>query len=228
MILTAHQPAYLPWLGYFAKIARADAFVVHDLSRFDRRGTVNRNRIATANGPQWLTVPVSHTDLRADAVLRDIRIVDDGWATRHWRTIQMAYRRAPYFAAHADFLDSYYRGTYETIAELCAPFTDYCLDVLGLPRPVARTSAMDLPEFDRTTIIPLLSEALDAHTFIAGPQAPNYLEPERIGDRVKVEIFDYRHPVYPQLRPGFVSHLSVLDLLMNCGPDSGRIIRGEM
>lgn len=228
MILTAHQPAYLPWLGYFAKIARADAFIVHDLSRFDRGGTVNRNRIRTAAGPMWLTVPVNHSDLRADAVLRDIRIVDDGWARRHWRTIQMAYRRAPYFAMHADFLSFYYSGTYKTVAELCEPFTDYCLDVLGLPRPVAKTSEMDLPDFDRTSIIPLLSEAMSADTFLAGPHAPDYLDPERIGDSVRVEIFRYRHPTYQQLHRGFESHMSVLDLLMNCGPGSARILLEEM
>lgn len=229
MILTAHQPAYLPWLGYFGKMARADAFVLHDLSRYDRGGTVNRNQILTATGPMWLTVPVSHSDLRADATLRDIRIVDDGWARRHWKAIQMAYRRAPYFDLHADFLDGYYRGSYRTLTELCTPFIDYCADLLGLKRPAARTSELDLPEFDRTSIIPLLCRAMSADTFLAGPKAPGYLDQERIRDSgVRVEIFQYQHPTYPQVYPGFVSHLSVLDLLMNCGPDSGRMLRGEV
>lgn len=228
MILTAHQPAYLPWLGYFAKMARADAFVLHDLSRFDRGGMVNRNLIRTAQGPEWLTIPLSHADLRAERPIRDITIADDSWRRRHWRAIQLAYRRAPHFAPHAEFLDDYYRGDYRTITEACLPLLHYFADQLGLPRPAARTSELGLGPFDRTSIIPLLCQKMGADTFIAGPHAADYLDWDRIRDTGhRVEIFRYRHPEYPQLHGGFHSHLSVLDLLMNCGPDSGRIVRGE-
>ncbi|OIK02841.1 hypothetical protein BIV25_01140 [Streptomyces sp. MUSC 14] len=225
MILTAHQPAYLPWLGYFAKMAAADAFVLHDLSRFDRGGTVNRNKIRTANGPEWLTVPVSHADLRAERTLNVIEVVDDGWRRRHWKAIQMAYRRAPYFADHADFLADYYARSYATITELCVPFIEYCMKELGLERTLWRSSELDLGAFDRTSVIPALCEKFSADTFVAGVHARDYLEWDRITS-VRLEIFEYDHPAYPQLHPGFQSHLSVLDLLMNCGPESRTLVKG--
>jgi hypothetical protein len=223
MILTAHQPAYLPWLGYFAKMAAADAFVVHDLSRFERGGMVNRNKIRTAAGAEWLTVPVRHADLRDELPLAAITVCDDGWRRQHWKAIQMAYRRAPYFADHAEFLADYYSRPYPTITELCLPFINYCRHQLGLTMPLYRSSQLELGEFDRTSIIPSLAGKFGADIFIAGVHAPDYLEWERLGD-VRVEIFEYQHPRYEQRYPGFLSHLSVLDLLMNCGPQSRAVL----
>src|SRR5580692_10745983 len=52
------QPSYLPWLGYLAQVQRCDVFVVYDDVQFDKHGWRNRNRIKTAQGLQWLTVPV--------------------------------------------------------------------------------------------------------------------------------------------------------------------------
>jgi len=60
MIVAVHQPQYLPWLGYFAKIDRADLFVLLDNVQFKKNEWQNRNQIKAAGGPQWLTVPVTY------------------------------------------------------------------------------------------------------------------------------------------------------------------------
>lgn len=229
MILTAHQPAYLPWIGYFAKMAAADTFVLHDVSRYERGGMLNRNKIRTATGSQLLTVPVSHEDLRAERLLTEIRPVADGWQRRHWQAIQHAYRRAPYFGEHADFLADYYRQDYQNLSALCLPFIDYAARQLGLPGTVARTSELTLPPFDRNTIVPMLCRRFAAEEFLVGAQAPNYLDAAMMARAgIRVPIFRYRHPEYRQNYPGFISHLSVLDLLMNCGPDSGKVMRSTL
>ncbi len=229
MILSAHQPAYLPWLGYFAKMAATDAFVVHDLSPIGRGNMLNRNKIRTADGPMLLTVPLDHRDLREDLPLNRIRLVNDGWQRKHWKAVQMAYRRAPFFAEHEDFLAGYYAERYSTLDQLCRPFLDYCASALKLDCAVSWMSELDVGEFDRRSIVPLLSARYGADEFIVGPHAADYLDPvevERTG--VRLRVFEYDHPVYPQSRAGFVSHLSVLDLLVNCGPDSADIIRGGL
>ncbi|BBC32374.1 hypothetical protein SGFS_036680 [Streptomyces graminofaciens] len=225
MIISAHQPAYLPWLGYFAKIARSDLFVLHDRSRIGRRNMLNRNKIGGPGGELLLTIPLDHADLRAERPLDEVRLVDDGWRRRHWKAIQMAYRRAPYFRLHTDFLEAYYATEFATLDDVCLPFIDYCLDQLKIDCPVHRISRLQLPEFDRQTIIPLLCETFGADTFIAGPQAANYLESAGLKD-IRIDYFHYAHPVYPQTGDSFLSHLSVLDLLMNCGPESADIVRG--
>jgi hypothetical protein len=225
MILTAHQPAYLPWLGYFAKLAEADVFVLHDLSRFDRGGFVNRNKIRTATGTEWLTVPVRHADLRENRTLNEIEIIDDGWRRRHWKAIQMAYRRAPFFQEHAGFLSDYYSQPYSNLTELCLPFLEHCMRELRLSKPIYRSSQLGLGEFDRTSIIPILCQRFSADKFVTGVHVRDYLEWDRAGT-VPIEVFEYEHPEYPQLHQGFQSHLSILDLLMNCGPASLEIVRG--
>ncbi len=229
MILSAHQPAYLPWIGYFAKIAQSHTFVLHDRSRIGRRNMLHRNRILTANGPLMLTVPLAHADVRAELPLNEIRVVDDGWRRRHWKAIQLAYRRAPHFAQHADFLADYYRRPYRTLDELCLPFLHYCAEALELDVPLLRVSRLDLPAFDRRTIIPTLCAAFRADEFIAGPHAVDYLDVNEIEELgIRLRIFSFDHPEYPQLHPGFTSHLSVLDLLMNCGPASGGLLKGAL
>ncbi|WP_406277517.1 WbqC family protein [Streptomyces sp. NBC_00191] len=225
MIISAHQPAYLPWLGYFAKIAASDLFVLHDRSRIGRRNMLNRNKIGGLGGEQLLTIPLSHEDLRAERPIDEVRLVDDGWRRRHWKAIQMAYRRAPHFRLHAEFLETYYATEFATLNEVCLPFIGYCLEQLKIDSPVHRISKLELPEFDRQTIIPLLCEKYGADAFIAGPQATNYLDTTGL-DGIRIEYFHYAHPVYPQARDGFQSHLSVLDLLMHCGPESADIVRG--
>src|SRR5438105_15772232 len=105
MILTAHQPVYLPWLGLFHKIALADLFVSYDQVQYLSYDWNNRNRVKTANGPVWLTVPVlrkGHLQKR----ICDLEIsYARPWAQKHWRTIREAYGRAPYFDCYAEFLE---------------------------------------------------------------------------------------------------------------------------
>src|SRR5207245_2862485 len=93
MIVTIHQPNYLPYLGFFHKMANADVLVLYDTAQYSKQlGFHNRNRIKTPQGAQWLTVPVQHATLRA---IRDVQIVDEPWALRHRQALDANYRRAP-------------------------------------------------------------------------------------------------------------------------------------
>ena len=95
MILTAHQPVYLPWCGLFHKIAMADTFVLFDDVRYTPRSFENRNRLWTSRGPQWLTVPVHH---KRDTIIKDVRINNSlPWARKHWKSIWQSYHKAPHF-----------------------------------------------------------------------------------------------------------------------------------
>ena len=92
------QPSYLPWLGYFAQLHRCDVFVIYDDVQFDKHGWRNRNRIKTAQGAQWLTVPVLTTGQNRPTN-RDIGIDNkQPWRKKHLAALQQNYARAPYFA----------------------------------------------------------------------------------------------------------------------------------
>src|SRR5438093_12881901 len=98
MIVTIHQPNYLPYLGFFHKLANADLFGVYDTALYSKQlGLHNRNRIKTQQGAQWLTVPVQHATLHA---LRDAQIVQGPWRTRHRRSLDANYKTAPYYGSY--------------------------------------------------------------------------------------------------------------------------------
>ena len=96
MKVAIHQPQYLPWLGYLAKWAAADVFVFLDTVQYEKNGWQNRNRIKTAAGAVWLTVPVHyrHLNQRIDETEIDYR---RDWRTSHLNQFRDSYRRAPHF-----------------------------------------------------------------------------------------------------------------------------------
>ena len=108
MILTAHQPVYLPWLGLFHKIAMADLFISFDQVQYLKKDWNNRNKIKSYKGPIWLTVPVLSKGHYQKCIC-DIEINNSlPWARKHWRTINTSYAKAPYFRKYADFFEDLY------------------------------------------------------------------------------------------------------------------------
>jgi hypothetical protein len=95
MVAAGHQPNYLPWLGFFDKIRRSNIFIIEDNVQFERQGFTNRNRILTADGVRWLTVPIEHTD--RDLLINEVHIAnkaDPSWRRKHWLTIKHSYCKA--------------------------------------------------------------------------------------------------------------------------------------
>src|SRR5690242_82613 len=147
MIVAAHQPAYLPWLGYLDKLAKADLFVVMDDLQYEAQNFQNRQRIKLANGPAWLTVPLVRGALR-DRIC-DKRI-DDGapgrhaWRHRTWRTLETSYGRAPYFARYADELHQMYARPWSTLVELDLHLLELARRWLGIRTAIVRSSSLGL------------------------------------------------------------------------------------
>src|SRR6476659_5928823 len=94
-----NQPSYIPWRGYFHQIQKADVFVFYDDVQYDRRGWRNRNRVKTANGPVLLTVPTTKVGTsQSEQKICDVEIFwAEAWNRKHWRTIELAYGKAPHF-----------------------------------------------------------------------------------------------------------------------------------
>ena len=108
--LAVHQPHYLPWLGYLAKWAAADVFVFLDTVQYTKNGWQNRNRIKTADGLAWLTIPVcvkGHTSL--GTAIKDVPIDRvKPWRVKHLRSIEQSYARAPHITRYAPLLHEFY------------------------------------------------------------------------------------------------------------------------
>ena len=90
-----YQPFYFPWIGFFDMVDQCDILVFYDDAQYSKGTWQNRNRIKTSHGPQWISVPVRRvaTEQRIADTLVDAR----GWQRRHLKSLELNYRRAPYF-----------------------------------------------------------------------------------------------------------------------------------
>lgn len=226
LIVTGHQPAYLPWLGLFHKIALADIFIFMDDVQFLTRDWNHRNRIKNANGPQLLTVPVRRKDSPSDR-LCDL-LIDDSlqgkkqyWQTQHWKAFQNAYSRAPFWSDHAPFLENLYcEKPWQHLAALNRHVLDYCLDVLGLKTKILVASEVGFTGQKADLVLDHCRQT-GADLCVMGAMGSDYVDPAVFqAAGVMLYFQDYQHPEYPQRYGAFESHLSLFDLLLNCGPDS--------
>lgn len=220
MILTAHQPVYLPWCGLFHKIAMADMFISFNQVQYQPKDWNNRNLIKTHSGPTYLTVPVLRKGYLHKSI-SDIEINNSlPWARKHWKSISMAYASAPFFDKYKDFFESIYSRQWDRLVELNEALLVGLLDLLRIPVPVRSAGDWDF-EGEKSNLVLDMCQKVGATKYISGAMGVDYVDISSF-ENARIELYfqDYEHPTYPQLHGEFVSHLSVLDLLFNCGDRS--------
>lgn len=232
MIVAAHQPSYLPWLGYLDKMAKADVFVVMDDLQYEAQNFQNRQRIKVNNGTTWLTVPLERGS-QGDRIC-DKRIADGGsprehWQRRTWLTLRTHYGKAPHWERYAGELEEVYTRRWTRLVDLDLHLLDLARRWLGITGPVLQSSSLAL-EGQRTERIIDLCRKVGARVYLSGRGgSTDYLDVEalrRAGIAVMWQCF--AHPTYPQRYPqlGFVPNLGFLDLLFNQGPASRQLLLG--
>ena len=223
MIVAVHQPQYLPWLGYFDKIRRADVFCYLNDVQYKKNEWQNRNRIKTAQGWQWVTVPVRY---RFPQKINEVYINNAvEWKKKHLQAMVTNYNRAPYFKQVVGILEDAFSKDWEFISELNVYLIESFKSLLNLEaKRSVRSSDLELRDEPTDRLIDIC-KALGADTYLAGQGGIEYMDVERFEKSgLKVIIQEFKHPVYPQMFEEFQSHLSIVDLLCNCGPESMNII----
>ncbi len=224
MILTAHQPTYLPWLGLLAKIAQADQFVIFDAVQYETRGWTNRNQIKTNAGPLMLSVPVESSN-HLEKRICDIKIVPGNWARKHWRSIELAYAKAPFFGKYAGELEFLLVGRpWTTLAGLNIAILQWLLKCFEIEVPMTRASEQDF-RGSKSDLVLDMCRKMGATTYIFGSQGRGYADVEAFrAAGIEVRFQDFRHPVYPQLHGEFAPNMAAIDLLLNHGHNSRDIL----
>jgi hypothetical protein len=226
MKVSIHQPAYLPWLGYFHKIEASDIFVILDKTQFEKNSFNNRNKIKTLNGPIWLTVPVQTTGKFKENMLTDVKIADNSiWSKKHWKSIELNYKKAPYFDEyHLEFKNLYERD-WIYLTELCHEMLKIFVRILGIKTEIILSSDMKNAESTKTQLLINICKELDATIYISGILGKNYINEDGFNkENIKLIFQEYRHPIYNQLHEDFLPYMSIIDLLFNEGPKSLEII----
>ena len=173
MILTAHQPSYIPWLGLFEKISRSDVFCVFNDVQYTNKDFINRNRIKTNSGVQWLTVPVLAKGHRA-LKISEIEIMQDGWALKHLKTIKTAYAKAPFISNYIDKIEEIFLLTeWVSVQDLDFAWLKFGLDFFKLKPEIVFASDFKF-QGAKSDLVLDMCNTLGANKYIFGSQGVNY------------------------------------------------------
>jgi WbqC-like protein family len=221
--VTIHQPNFLPWPGFFHKWLNADAFVLLDTVQYMKNEWQNRNRIKTAQGAQWITVPVNY---RYPQTIREVGIADQRWPRKLCGSIEQAYGKAPYFGEYWPEIRRIMCEPYTLLRDLNVALIRAVGGLLGCSAPLHIASDMGVETTDPTERLLALCDALGADAYLSGQEGRVYLNRDVFAKHGLSLYFQrVEAPVYAQLHGDFVSHLSILDLLLNAGPEAVVLVR---
>jgi hypothetical protein len=231
MILSCHQPQYLPWLGYFDKVIRSDVFVFLDQVQYKEREFQNRNRIRTKDGWMWLTVPVMSKGLGRQKI-SEVRIDNTlPWARKHLASLQACYGQALFFKEHDSFFEDLYSRRWDRLIDLNIEVINYLLREFKIGTKIYNESAVGSSQSSTGRIIELCQK-LQADTYLSGQGGKDYLEEEKFSVAgIKLVYQEFNHPRYRQVYSAtaadFIPNLAALDLLFNEGEASSKTLKGE-
>jgi len=225
VIVAIHQPQFLPYLGFFHKVAQCDLLVYLDDVQFLERGHQHRNLIKMQTGTQWLTVPVVQN--RGQAIKEVVIDRTSNWRRKHWAAIQTNYNPAPSFKTwSAGLKEILLLGEQTRLLDLDMALLEWAMGLLGIGVQTTRSSALAVPG-ESTERLVNICKAAGADVYLSGAGGRQYMDLElfeRAG--IEVRFQEFHPPSYPQLFPqhGFIPSLSVIDALFNCGPGARALI----
>lgn len=217
MIVSIHQPDYIPYLGLFYKISQSDKFVFLDDCQFSNDNMHHWNRVKTPQGECRLKIPV-HQHL--GDTINNVRTKDElSWKEKHLKTLEMNYKKAPFFEKiFPDFKDLLLTQ-YESIAEQNIAINTWIANSFGMCVDFYKTSDMQIDSTNERRVIDICKQ-LGGDVYISGNGARAYQTEEHfLSDGVQLVYTDYQSIEYTQLWGEFVPNLSVLDYVFNNGFD---------
>ncbi|MBI2855073.1 MAG: WbqC family protein [Chloroflexi bacterium] len=227
-IVTMHQPNYLPWIGLFSKISLADCLLIYDDAQYEKNCVINRNKIRTDKGSEYLTIPVGRCP--TETRISDVNLPQNQeWKQHHWRRIHDNYVKTPFFNDYAGFFEDLYREDLHCLCDLNEKILSYLLWCFKINVEVIKTSRLNLGScLQKTDLMIAYLKRADADVYLSGPSGKSYLEIEKFPENnIALRFFKFQHPVYRQRYIGFEPNMSAIDLLFNMGPQSGEVIRSS-
>jgi hypothetical protein len=219
-LVAIHQPTFLPWLGWWDKLVRADVLVLLDDVQFPKKGGtwMNRVRMLVGGEPRWVTVPVDRAYSGTRRV-REMRIDD----SKPWRENMLATIRGSY--ARAPFVDEVLPVIEEALAvrsDLVAEFNERAIELLAGRLGLDTSKFVHQSELgvsgDGTQLLVRLCRAVGGDTYLSGDGADGYLEKDPFAAAgLALRFQEFTPPRYSQPVASHVAGLSVVDALMSCG-----------
>lgn len=217
MIVAIHQPDYIPWLGFYYKMAHCDTFVYLDDAQYSNEAAHNVNAIKTPQGKFKLKIPVEQHlgDLICNVKTKDSL----NWQEKHLKTIQMNYSKARYFKETFPGFADVVNAGYSSIADLNMAINEYICNGFGIHPKIMKSSDMAINSVREERVIDI-TVSVGGDEYLSGNGARAYQVDEHFTERnVKLTYLDYKPIVYKQLWKDFLPCMSAIDYIFNCGFD---------
>ena len=217
-VVAIHQPNYVPWLGYFYKIANTEIFILLNDAEFSKNSYINRNRIKTQRGAHWLTVPVN---ANSTSSINEVRIASMIWNKKHVKTLKSAYGKAPFFkTVFPWFEDLLTTAQFDFLSELNIHIIKKICNKMELIPKFKISSDYNVKSKRDDRLIALVKGVGGTH-YLSGYGGLKYQNSEKFEKKgIDIHYYNYQAPVYDQLWGAFTPNLSILDLLFNIGFES--------
>ena len=222
MIVFVHQPEYIPWLGFFDKLARCDTFVIYDDAQFQHGGFHNRNRIRTIHGWEWLTTPIMHGHPQT---IKDVKISGTQWKNKQLDVITQNYKKTPYFNKYFPLIREAISSEHKHLIELNLELIKAIAGFLDINANMVCSSEFSYLGKEKNEKLVSICKQMGADTYLSGSGGKAYVNEDMfIEAKINLQWHSYYHPTYKQGFDGFEPNMSIIDLLFNMGPEAMEII----
>ncbi|MBT5399773.1 WbqC family protein [bacterium] len=222
------QPTYIPWLGYFEMIDRADIFVIYDHVQFVKKTWHHRNRIKNKNGELLLSIPTKNTHLKTPIYDICLSSEYEKVLVNHWLSIFYSYKNSKFFYKYSDSLHALYTNKYSTLMELTVEFIKYFCKQLGISIDIEYSSNLTLDGklTNSTEKVADICDQVNISTLYDANGAKSIIDKTVLNKcGINVVFQKYKHPVYTQMFGDFIPYMSIIDLIMNEGDRSLDIVK---
>jgi len=223
MKISIHQPTFMPWYGFFSKIANSDCWIVLDHTSNNPKDSAffSRRVKILVNGKEfWLSIPLvkDSTKEGKGVPLNQIKIntKNPKLFKKLQQTIEMSYKKAPYFKEYYYLVEDYFNNESDSLNIRNISFIKEVMKILEIDTKIVYSSDFNFNTKSNQLLVDLLKEN-SATTYLCGNGASGYQNDTFFTDNnIQLEYNSVKHPIYRQLRRDeCVKGLSILDLLFN-------------
>ncbi len=223
-VVAIHQPECFPWLGFVDKAAQADVFVILDDAQYSKNYFNNRNKVRTAQGWSWLTIPIE-TAGKAEQTFAEAKMGADGWRRKHLATWTQSYGAAKFGSRYLPFINDLYARPFTKLGEFNTTAILWLFEQFEVKAKIETSSKLGCAGTATDKLLAICKK-LGATEYLSGISGKEYLEESKFKDAgIKVRYQDFHHPIYAQRFEPFIAALTSFDLLFNYGPEAAKILR---
>tara|TARA_B100001142_G_scaffold320539_1_gene365720 strand:- start:161 stop:841 length:681 start_codon:yes stop_codon:yes gene_type:complete len=216
MIVSIHQPNYIPWLPFFNKIKRSDIFVILDDVKYTKNDWRNRNKIRSGNTSKFLTIPIRKIFTKEK--IKNVQLPEDNlWKKKHLNSISYNYSKSSFYKSHISFFEEYYNSNIDTLSEFNNIFLKYCVKLFNLKTKIIQSSSLEIDSSIKSTdrLIEIITK-VGGKKYYSGIGSKNYLDEKKMSEsNIELIFQDFKFKNYVDSKTTFIPGLSVIDLINN-------------